>query len=435
MTWTVILSGGLFLLLAAFLTGMPIFLAFLAINTAGVIVVFGERGFGLLANSIFDSASIVALSAIPLFILMGELLNRSGSIELLFRSMDKLVGRVPGRQYVLTVLLSVIFGALSGAAMAVAAMMSRSLYPTMVARGYDSKLSMGAIMAGASLAPIIPPSVLVIVIATLADVSVAKLLTAGIVPGLVLAAAFLTYILARVLLDPRLAPAETASGAKVTIVERLVALAQMLPFSIIIFLVIGLILLGIATPTESAATGVVGALLVSAINRRFSLKVVYDALGSAAFITSMIIVIVACSNLFGQLLAITGSTGQLVRFMTELTANPYLLLFLMLLIVFVLCMFIDQIAIMLIIVPIMKPIVTTLGFDPIWFWTLMLINLTVGGITPPFGYTMFAFKGGAPEVALSDIFSSVWPFVATFFLVGLLIVLFPGIATYLPSRL
>jgi len=435
MAWSAILAGGLTLLLAAFLTGMPIFVAFLAINTAGILVVFGDRGFGLIANSIFDSGSIVALSAIPLFILMGELLNRSGSVDLLFRSMDKLVGRVPGRQYVLTILLSVIFGALSGAAMAVAAMMSRSLYPTMIARGYDPKLSMGAILAGASLAPIIPPSVLVIVIATLADISVAKLLIAGIVPGLVLAGAFLLYISLRVSFDPTLAPEEPGPRVKVTLVEKLIAIGQMLPFSIIIFLVIGLILLGIATPTESAATGVVGAMIVSAINRRFNLKVAYEALGSAAFITSMIIVIVASSNMFGQLLAITGSTGQLVKYVSDLTADPNLLLFLMMLIVFVLCMFIDQIAIMLIIVPIVKPIVAALGFDPIWFWTLILINLTVGGITPPFGYTMFAFKGGAPEVPLSSIFSSVWPFVLLFVAVGILIVFFPSIATYLPSKL
>src|SRR5690606_31761419 len=184
--------------------------------------------------------------------------------------------RVQGRQYVLTIILSVIFGALSGAAMAVAAMMSRSLYPTMVARGYDSKLSMGAILAGASLAPIIPPSVLVIVIATLADISVAKLLIAGIGPGLVLAAAFLVYISIRVAFDPKLAPQETGAASNVTWLERLIAIGQMLPFSIIIFLVIGLILLGIATPTESAATGVVGAMIVSAINRRFSLKIAYE---------------------------------------------------------------------------------------------------------------------------------------------------------------
>jgi tripartite ATP-independent transporter DctM subunit len=418
MAWSAILAGGLTLLLAAFLTGMPIFVAFLAINTAGILVVFGDRGFGLIANSIFDSGSIVALSAIPLFILMGELLNRSGSVDLLFRSMVKLVGRVPGRQYVLTIFLSVIFGALSGAAMAVAAMMSRSLYPTMIARGYDPKLSMGAILAGASLAPIIPPSVLVIVIATLADISVAKLLIAGIVPGLVLAGAFLLYISLRVSFDPTLAPEEPGPRVKVTLAEKLIAIGQMLPFSIIIFLVIGLILLGIATPTESAATGVVGAMIVSAINRRFSLKIAYEALGSAAFITSMIIVIVASSNMFGQLLAITGSTGQLVKYVSDLTADPNLLLFLMMLIVFVLCMFIDQIAIMLIIVPIVKPIVAALGFDPIWFWTLILINLTVGGITPPFGYTMFAFKGGAPEVPLSSIFASIWPFVLLFIGVG-----------------
>lgn len=435
MTWSVILAGGLALLLAAFLTGLPIFVAFLAINTVGVLVVFGDRGFGLIANSIFDTGTLVALSAIPLFVLMGELLNRSGSVDLLFSSMDKLIGRVRGRQYILTIFLSVIFGALSGAAMAVAAMMSRSLYPTMIARGYNSGLSIGAILAGASLAPIIPPSVLVIIIATLADISVAKLLIAGIIPGLVLAAVFLLYIVARVSLDPKLAPAETGPREHVSATQKLIAIAQMVPFSIIIFLVIGLILLGIATPTESAATGVVGAMIVSAINRRFSLKMAHEALTSAAFITSMIIVIVASSNMFGQLLAITGSTGQLVKFVSSLTADPYVLLFMMLLIVFVLCMFIDQIAIMLILVPIVKPIVAALGFDPIWFWTLILINLTVGGITPPFGYTMFAFKGGAPEVPLADIFSSVWPFVVLFAAVMVLIIVFPSLATYLPSRL
>ena len=254
-------------------------------------------------------------------------------------------------------------------------------------------------------------------------------------PGLVLAGAFLFYISLRVSFDPKLAPEEPGPRVKVTLVEKLIAIGQMLPFSIIIFLVIGLILLGIATPTESAATGVVGAMIVSAINRRFSLRIAYEALGSAAFITSMIIVIVASSNMFGQLLAITGSTGQLVKYVSDLTADPNLLLFLMMLIVFVLCMFIDQIAIMLIIVPIVKPIVAALGFDPIWFWTLILINLTVGGITPPFGYTMFAFKGGAPEVPLSSIFASVWPFVLLFVAVGILIVFFPSIATYLPSKL
>ena len=435
MDWSVILVGGLALLLAAFLTGLPIFVAFLAINVTGVLLIIGTRGFGLIANSIFETSTVVAFSAIPLFVLMGEVLNRSGSVELLFSSMDKLIGRVRGRQYVLTVCLSVIFGALSGAAMAVSAMMSRSLYPTMIARNYDRRLSIGAILAGASLAPIIPPSVLVIIIATLADASVAKLLIAGILPGLCLALVFLIYIVVRVTLDRSLAPQESGASIKSSTYEKFVAVGHMLPFSIIIFCVVGLILLGIATPTESAASGVVGAMLVSVINRRFSWTMFVEALGSAAFVTSMIIVIIASSNMFGQLLAMTGATSKLVTYVIDGTTQPYVLLFLILAIVFVLCMFIDQTAILLILVPLVKPVVTALGFDPIWFWTLMLINVTLGGITPPFGYTMFAFKGGAPEVPLSEIYGATWPFVGLFVLVMFLVFLVPGIATFLPSWL
>ena len=153
MVWWGTLSGGLAVLLAAFMTGAPIFIAFLVINIAGVLIVLGQPGFGMVANSIFETTNIAALSAIPLFILMGELLFRSGSIDILFDSVDKLVGKVRGRQYVLCIVLSTIFGALSGAAMGVAAMMARTLYPGMIERKYDSRLSTGAILAGASLAP------------------------------------------------------------------------------------------------------------------------------------------------------------------------------------------------------------------------------------------------------------------------------------------
>jgi tripartite ATP-independent transporter DctM subunit len=434
MEWWLILSVSLTLLLALFISGAPLFIGFLIINIGTVYAISGARGFILVSNSIFDSANIAALSAIPMFILMGELLTRSGSVDMLFKSMDGLIGRVRGRQYVLTILVSVIFGALSGAAMAVAAMLGRSLYPTMMARGYDRRLSIGAIMAGASLAPVIPPSVLIIVVATLADVSIARLLISGIVPGLVAAVLFLIYIAFRVRADPSLSPdadADEAAG----IVAKLRAFALLLPFSIIIFSVMGLILLGVATPSEAAATGVVGALVVAAIYRRLSAGMVWRAVGEAALITSMILVIVVSSNLFGQMLAFTGATRKLVAFGAGLSDAPIVMLVVLLGIVFVLCMFIDQIALMLILVPIYAPLVQSLGFDPIWFWLLVLLNLTVGGMTPPFGYTMFAFKATAPEVTLAEIYGAAWPFVGLFIVLMALIVLMPGLATWLPSTL
>ncbi len=436
MEWWAILTAGLCLLLATFMTGAPIFVAFLLINITGVLIVLGQPGFGMVANSIFETTNIADLSAIPLFILVGELLFRSGTIDILFESVDKLVGKVRGRQYVLCIALSTIFGALSGAAMGVAAMMGRTLYPGMTSRGYDSKLSIGAILAGASLAPIIPPSVLVIIIGTLANVSIAGLLIAGILPGLMLSTMFLVYTLGRVRMNPALSGENDRDDApQATFWEKIHAVVRVSPFAIIIFCVMGFILLGVATPSESAATGVLGALATAAYYRKLSFKMVSESLYSAAFITAMILIIMASSKMFSQLLAFTGSTGQLTQVVTTLDLSPYVMLFIMMLIPFILCMFIDQIALMLVMIPIYQPLLITLGFDEIWFWLLMLLNVTVGGITPPFGYTMFAFKGAAADVPLRDIFSATWPFVGIFLVGMLIIAMFPGLATWLPAFL
>lgn len=434
MEWSVVLTGGLVLLLALFLTGAPIFVGFLLINITGVLVVLGAAGFGMFANSIFETTNVAALSAIPLFILMGEVLVRSGSVDVLFESVDTLIGKVHGRQYVLCIVLSTIFGALSGAAMGVAAMMGRTLFPGMVNRGYDVRLSIGSILGGASLAPIIPPSVLVIIIGTLADVSIAGLLISGILPGLLLSCLFLIYLFIRIRSNPGLAPREVLDELRtVTARDKLIAAARMLPFTVVIFCVMGFILLGIATPSESAATGVVGSLLTAAYYRKLSVRMVWESLSSSAFITSMILIIMASATIFGQLLAFTGATSELARFIPTLDLHPMVMLFIMMLIPFILCMFLDQVALLLVLIPIYQPMLTSLGFDSIWFWLLMLLNVTVGGISPPFGYTMFAFKGAVPHIALNDIYSAAWPFVGIFVVAMIIIAAFPPIATFLPS--
>ncbi|MBM3606916.1 MAG: TRAP transporter large permease subunit, partial [Alphaproteobacteria bacterium] len=199
-------------LLGLFALGLPIVIAFLLANIAGVMLLMGPAGFGLFANSLFDTATTIELATIPLFLLVGELLFRGKAVDVLFESVDTLVRRMRGRQYVLTVILSVIFAALSGAAMGVAAMLGRSVLPTMQQRGYDARMSCGAILAGASLAPIIPPSVLAIIIGTLAGVSISGLLIAGVIPGLILSGMFLIYIFGRIMLNPKLAPAEAEGG-------------------------------------------------------------------------------------------------------------------------------------------------------------------------------------------------------------------------------
>ena len=436
MDWLLSLGIGLGLLMMVLMAGMPIFLGFLALNLAGVLIFFGPSGFGLFINSVVDTSTSGSLTTIPLFILMGEILFRSGAVDVLFDSVDRMIGGVRGRLYLLVVTLSTRFGALSGSAVAVVAMLGRTLLPQMMERGYDKKLSAALIQGGASLAPIIPPSLLAVIIGSMADVSISGLLLAGILPGLLLAGMMIAWVFIEVWRKPSLAPADTGEREPMSWPELGLIIIRMLPFGIVIFSVMGLMLLGIATPSEAAATGCLGAMITAAIYRKLSLGMLRAALVSSVAVSAMILIIVAVSVLFGQLLAFTGATGDLVRFTAGLNLPPMAMFLLLMLVPFVLCMFIDQIAFMLVAIPIYAPLVKALGFDPIWFWTLFSINLTVGSLTPPFGYTMFALRAAAPQhITLQEVFSASWP-VTWLFLLGMAIMtLFPPIITFLPALL
>jgi tripartite ATP-independent transporter DctM subunit len=432
MSWWMALSGGMAVLLAMFLVGMPIFAAFVLLNAIGVFLFFGTAGFGLFANSIYTTATLNALSAVPLFIVMGELLFRSGAMDVLFDSLDRLIGRIRGRQYVLCIVLSAILGALSGAAMAVAGLLGRSLFPTMRRRGYDTQFSAGTILAGASLDPIIPPSVLAIIVATLADVSAGKMLIAGILPGLMLTGMFLIFVLIRVKLKPSLAPDLAADIADRKTGSVFMALVRMIPSVFIFFMVMGLIMLGVATPTEAAATGVFGAIMLAAWYRKLTLRMIAEALASAATITALLLIIMSSAVMFSQLLTFTGATAAMGKIVTDLNLSPMLMLLAMMALPFVLFMFLDQVALMLVLIPIYQPIIRIYGFDEIWFWTLFLVVAVVGGLTPPFGYVLFALKSAAPDVPMTTIFRASWPFV--WIIVGgiAILALFPDIVTFLP---
>jgi len=434
MTWWVALSAGVSLLLVFLAIGVPIFVSFLLLNVAGVLVFMGPAAFGLFAASIFTTANTSALAAVPLFILMGDILFRSGAMEVLFDSLDRLIGRIRGRQYVLCILLSAILGALSGAAMAVAGMLGRSLFPSMIRRGYDTRLSVGTILGGASLDPIIPPSVLAIIIATLAQISTGKLLVAGIIPGILLTGMFLIYVLISVWAKPSLAPDIAADLSDRNIRGSAIgAVLRMLPCAFIFFLVMGLVLLGIATPTEAAATGVFGAIVLAVFYRRLSWQMLKEALRSAVTVSSLLLLVMSCAVMFSQLLTFAGAPRALAQIITELALPASVMIFAMLALPFVLFMFLDQIALMLVLVPIYMPILKTFGVDEIWFWTLFLVVATVGGISPPFGYTLFAMKSAAPEVPMSTIYSAAWPFVWIIVLGMLVMALYPPIVTFLPN--
>lgn len=431
MEWYETLGIGLVILVGLFMTGAPIFVAFLIIIVSGVVMLLGDAAFGMVVNSMYDTATTASLGTVPLFILLGEILFRSGCMEVLLDSIDKLVGRIRGRQYVLSVSLATVLGALSGSAIAVGAMMGRSLLPVMRKRGYDTQLSIGTILAGACLAPIIPPSILAIIVGTLADVSISSLLIAGVLPGILLAILFVAACLIKVHLDPSLAPADD-NPEKIDAKGKLKALAGLLPFSVIIFMVMGLIMLGVATPSESAATGVLGAIITAGYYKRLSFRMLFEAVGEAAVLASVIMLILVSAVMFTQLLAFTGATSALTELVTSLDVNRWVMFFLLMLLPFVLCMFIDQLGLMLVVIPIYLPILKVVGFDPVWFWLLFLLNITLGSITPPFGYVMFAVKAAAPDVSMSEIFRASWLFVFITLFGMLIMTIFPGIVTVLP---
>jgi tripartite ATP-independent transporter DctM subunit len=439
MSATLVLSLGLIALVAVLLTGVPIYLGFLLLNGLGVWFLFGASGSGLLVNSVLDSLTSLNMTTIPLFVLMGEILFRSGAVEVVFDSVDSMIGRIRGRLYVFTIALSTLFGALCGSAVAVVTMLGRSVLPIMHKRGYDIQLSAAVIQGGASLAPIIPPSLLAVIIGSMANVSISGLLIAGILPGLLLGGLSIIYVYWMIWRNPKLAPRDELIDAPPAQTEprrKFRALVRLLPFGLIIFSVMGLMLLGIATPSESAATGVVGSLVAAACYRKLSWAMMREAISSTVKISAMILMIVAASILFGQLLAFTGATTNLVNWVTQLDIHPMVMFWLLMLVPFVLCMFIDQLAFMLIAIPLYAPVVSTMGYDPIWFWTQFSINMTLASLTPPFGYTMYALRASAPDlITLKQVFDASWP-ITWVFVIGMgLMTLFPSIITALPMLL
>lgn len=435
MSWALSLSVGLVLLCAVLAAGAPIFIGFLLLNLVGVWALFGSAGFGMFAGSVTDSLSSLSLTTIPLFVLMGEILFRSGAVDVVFDSVDHLIGRLRGRLYVVTITLSTVFAALCGSAVAVVAMLGRTVLPAMHARGYDLKLSAAMIQGGASLAPIIPPSLLAVLIGSMANVSISSLLVAGLLPGLLLASMCIAYAYWRLWRDPTLAPLED-SALLAARRQPARALLRLLPFTLIIFSVMGLMLMGVATPSEAAATGVVGSALTAAFYRRLSWRMLREAVVSTVKIASMILVILAVSVFFGQLLSFTGATSKMVEAIAAVDVPPLVMFWLLMIVPFVLCMFIDQFAFMLVAIPLYAPLVQRLGFDPVWFWTQFSINMTLASLTPPFGYTMYALRAAAPKLlTLQQVFSASWP-ITWVFVAGMAIMsLFPQIITWLPEML
>ncbi|WP_375570727.1 TRAP transporter large permease subunit [Ahrensia marina] len=434
MEWYEALALLLGAIVALMALGMPIALAFLAANIIGAwIFMGGERGVALLLNNGLGALTKFALMPIPLFLLMGEVFFHTGLGKRMFNAIDQLLGKLPGRLSYVTVLGGTGFSTLSGSSMGSTALLGSLMVPEMSARGYKKKMSIGPILGTGGLAIIIPPSALAVLLATLAQIDVGALLIAGVVPGLILAGLYIIAIFVMTRMDPSAAPAyevpRLSVGAKLALV-----MTDVVPMVGLMVVIVTLMIIGFATPSEAAAFGALGAILLSVVFRCFTWEAMKKSIHGALRVTLMAYLIVFGSATFSQILAFSGASRGLIGWATGFDLDPLVMLLVMFGVLLTLGMFMEQISIMLLTVPIFFPLAISLGFEPIWFALIMLLALEISFTTPPFGLLLFVMKGVAPpDTTMRDIYVAAIPFIAcSLLLVGLLIA-FPNLALWLPS--
>ena len=414
--------------------GVPVFISFLFANAIGVLIFMGgANGLIQLVSNGTVSISSFLLVPVPLFILMGEIFFHAGLAVRVFDALDAVFGGIRGRLSYLCVTSGTVFATLTVTSMASTAMMGSMLVPEMNRRGYKSKMSIGPILGSGGLAMIIPPSALAVLLGSLAQIDIGALLLAGIVPGLVLALLYIGLIYLQVRLDPNAAPIYETEHHPLG--RKLMLLAtNVLPMGFVIFAVIGMIIAGIATPSESAAFGVIGVVILAIVFRRLNWEVLKKSLTGTVKVTVMVFMIIVGSSTFSQLLAFSGASSGLVSWATDLAVDPVAMLLLMFLVLLFLGMFLDQVSQMLLTLPVFMPLAVTLGYDPIWFGVVMLLAMEISLTTPPFGLLLFVMLGVAPKgTTLSEVALASVPYILCSLILLALLILVPGIAVGLPD--
>ncbi len=426
-----LLVGSIMVLMAA---GMPVALAFLAANIIGAWVFMGgERGVVALLNNGWGALTTFALVPIPLFLLMGEIFFQTGLGARMFSAIDKLLGRLPGRLSYVTVLGGTGFSTLSGSSMGSTALLGSLMVPEMERRGYKKYMSIGPILGTGGLAIIIPPSALAVLLATLAQIDVGALLIAGVIPGLILAGLYISTIYLQTRLDPAAAPAYDVPPQ--SILSKLgLLMRDVVPMIGLMVVIVVLMITGFMTPSEAAAFGALGVLILAACYRRLSWEAIRKSVTGALRVTLMAYLIVFGSATFSQLLAFSGASRGLITWATGFELDPIMMLLVMFGVLLILGMFMEQISIMLLTVPIFFPLATQLGFDPIWFGLIMLLALEISFTTPPFGLLLFVMKGVAPpDTTMREIYGAAIPFILCSLILVALLIVFPPLATWLPG--
>lgn len=429
----IIIVGLLFVMMAM---RLPIAFAFLFINIIFAIYLWnGGAGLGQLVISMYNSIGSFIMSPLPVFILLGEILFLTGIAPNALDTVDKLMGRIPGRLAMVSVASGTLFSALTGSSVSSVCLLGSMLTPEMERHGYKKTMSLGPIMASGGLASIIPPSGMAVLIGALANVSIGALLIGGIVPGLIMAGGYVTYIVLRCIFQPDVAPNYVVQST--TLSQKLIsAVRYVLPLGIVIFSIMGFIYMGIATPTEAASTGAIAAFILAIAYRKLNWNVLKGAMMGTLRVSAMVLMIIGGALAFSQILAYSGATQGLIRVVSSLDLPPLALVGTMMVITLILGAFMDSMAIVMICIPIFMPIVEAMGFPPILFCLLLLINIETGLLTPPFGLILFAMKGVAPpDTTTGDVYKAVVPFVLLNILVIVLLMLIPQLGMWLPSSI
>lgn len=436
MEWQLLLLlmlGGLGALL---LLGLPVAFSFLVVTIFGAFTVLGgERGLVQLARNATQAVTNFQLAPIPLFILMGEILFQTGVAHRAIDAVDRVVTRIPGRLSVVTVFGGTIFAALSGSTIANTAMLGSTLLPGMLKKGYAPTMAMGPIMASGAIAMLIPPSALAVLVGSLAGISIAGLLLAGVLPALLLALLFVGWIVFRAITAPHLAPPEDRQ--EMSLGERWRPfLIYVLPLGSIFVVVIGSLLAGFATPTESAALGCVASVVLGFVYRAMDWPRMRKALLETVKLSVMILFIIMTSQTFAQVLSFSGATSGVIRVIEGYELGPLGVVLGMIGLLLLLGCFIDQVSMLMVTVPIFVPLANAAGIDPMILGVVYLLTMEIGLLTPPFGLLLFVMRGVAPpQIGIRTIYAAAMPYVLMKLFVLGIVVLWPPIATWLPALL
>jgi tripartite ATP-independent transporter DctM subunit len=432
--WQIILLLIFGSLLILMFSGIPVALSFMLINVVGMYFLFGgAAGLETLIDSIYTTLNSFILLPVPLFILMGEVMFHSGIAPVLIETLDKWLGRIPGRLSFLAVVVGTLFSTLTGTSLASVAMLGSSLVPEMEKQGYEKPMSLGPILGSGGLAMMIPPSALAVLCGAISEISIGKILIAIIIPGLSMAVVYAAYIIIRCICQPHLAPPYEISH--VPFAEKVIATVRyVLPQGLVVFLVVGVIFFGVATPSEAAATGALGTFFIALIYGKLTWEVVYKAVRGTLTVTGMLFLIIAGAMAFSQILGFSGASAGLSELATGLSLPPVVIVIIMQIIVLFLGGFMDVVSIMMIVLPIFVPVVCALGFSPVWFAVIFLLNIEMASTSPPFGMSLFVMKGVAPkDTTMSDIYLAALPFLGCDLIVMMLLFISPSLALWLPA--